>query len=107
MPMNYMRKTALICASVTRRSLLDTKAAKRPGTWTGTAPRLQPCAPHEVLTRLGDKWTILALSLLALAPDNRLRFSELNAGIEGISQHMLTLTVRNLERRPRDPPLLS
>ncbi len=38
------------------------------------------------------------MSLLALAPGNRLRFSELKAGIEGISQRMLTVTVRNLER---------
>ncbi len=65
------------------------------------APRriqLTPCAPHDVLTRLGDKWTILVVSLLSLAPENRLRFSEVKNGVQGISQRMLTLTLRNLER---------
>ncbi|MFZ4875861.1 winged helix-turn-helix transcriptional regulator [Janthinobacterium sp. Mn2066] len=71
---------------------------KRRNTWNGDAPILQPCAPHSVLTRLGDKWTMLAMSLLAMAPGNRLRFSELKGGIDGISQRMLTLTLRHLER---------
>ncbi len=53
---------------------------------------------NGVLARLGDKWTILVLSHLAIAPGYRLRFSELKHGIEGITQRMLTLTVRNLER---------
>ncbi|HWG06332.1 MAG TPA: helix-turn-helix domain-containing protein [Beijerinckiaceae bacterium] len=60
--------------------------------------RLTPCAPHDVLARLGDKWTILVLSLMALAPENRLRFSEIKYGVEGISQRMLTLTLRHAER---------
>lgn len=38
------------------------------------------------------------MSHLAVAPGFRLRFSELKKGIEGITQRMLTLTVRNLER---------
>lgn len=59
---------------------------------------LTPCAPHDVLARLGDKWTILVMSILALAPGNRLRFSEIRNGVKGISQRMLTLTLRNLER---------
>ena len=62
------------------------------------ALRVGPCAPHDVLARLADKWTILVLSLMAVAPGNRLRFSELKHGVEGISQRMLTLTLRNLER---------
>lgn len=60
--------------------------------------RFTPCAPHSVLARLGDKWTILVVSHLAVAPEHRLRFSELKKGIVGITQRMLTLTVRNLER---------
>jgi DNA-binding HxlR family transcriptional regulator len=56
------------------------------------------CAPHDLLARLGDKWTILTMGLLSLAPGNRLRFSEIKAGVEGISQRMLTLTLRSLER---------
>lgn len=67
-------------------------------TSSGTGPSLQPCALHEVLTLLGDKWTIFTLSSLFLAPGHRLRFSELKAGVEGISQRMLTVVVRGLER---------
>lgn len=58
-----------------------------------------------MLERLGDKWTILVVSMLAMAPGNRLRFSELKGGIEGISQRMPRLTVRHLERDVL-PPLL-
>lgn len=56
------------------------------------------CAPHEVLTHLGDKWTILVVLLLARAPEYKLRFSEIKNGVDGISQRMLTLTLRMLER---------
>lgn len=65
---------------------------------TDAGPRFKPCAPNGVLARLGDKWTILVMSHLAVAPGHRLRFSTLKNGIEGITQRMLTLTVRNLER---------
>lgn len=41
---------------------------------------------------------ILVLSHLAVADGHRLRFSALKSGIEGITQRMLTLTLRNLER---------
>jgi DNA-binding HxlR family transcriptional regulator len=67
-------------------------------TITASGPVLEPCAPHDVLSRLGDKWTTLVMSLLAIAPDNRLRFSQIKNGISGISQRMLTLTLRYLER---------
>ena len=60
--------------------------------------RALSCAPHAVLTHLGDKWTILVVLLLAQAPGNRLRFSEIKYGVDGISQRMLTLTLRMLER---------
>ena len=59
---------------------------------------MTPCAPHDVLARLGDKWTILVVSLLSLASGNRLRFAEIKRGITGISQRMLTLALRHLER---------
>lgn len=65
---------------------------------TARGPVLEPCGPHDVLSRLGDKWTTLVMSLLAIAPDNRLRFSQIKNGITGISQRMLTLTLRHLER---------
>lgn len=56
------------------------------------------CPLRGLLTRLGDKWTILVIHALARAPGNCARFSELRRGIVGISQRMLTATLRNLER---------
>ena len=70
----------------------------RPYREQARGPMLAPCAPHSVLARMGDKWTILVMSMLALAPDAPLRFSEIKHGIADISQRMLTLTLRNLER---------
>ena len=70
----------------------------RPYIETEHGPLFKPCAPNGVLARLGDKWTILVMSHLAVAPGHRLRFSKLKVGIEGITQRMLTLTLRNLER---------
>src|SRR5437762_378320 len=52
-------------------------------------------AVREVLDRVGDKWSVLVVGLLS---DGRRRFSELRRAIEGISQRMLTLTLRGLER---------
>jgi DNA-binding HxlR family transcriptional regulator len=49
----------------------------------------------EVLSRIGDKWTILVVGLLSHGPA---RFNEIRRTIGGISQRMLTLTVRGLER---------
>jgi DNA-binding HxlR family transcriptional regulator len=48
----------------------------------------------DILARVGDKWTILLLMALG---DRRMRFGELNRAINGISQRMLTVTLRNLE----------
>jgi DNA-binding HxlR family transcriptional regulator len=47
---------------------------------------------------VGDKWSVLTIITLAAAPRNRYRFSELQRSIEGISQRMLTTTLRHLER---------
>lgn len=70
----------------------------RPVIETPDGPKLTPCAPGSVLARLGDKWTILVISLLALSPDVPLRFGAIRRGIPDISQRMLTLTLCNLER---------
>lgn len=53
------------------------------------------CPVREVLDRVGDKWSVLAVFLLAERP---MRFNELRRSIEGISQRMLSLTLRRLER---------
>jgi len=49
----------------------------------------------EVLDRIGDKWSVLVVATLGDGPK---RFSELRRSIAGISQRMLTLTLRGLER---------
>jgi DNA-binding HxlR family transcriptional regulator len=48
-----------------------------------------------LLARIGDKWTILIVMILSAGPR---RFNEIKRSVDGISQRMLTLTLRNLER---------
>jgi DNA-binding HxlR family transcriptional regulator len=70
---------------------------------TTTAAELEPCGLPEhadcgirdVLDRVGDKWSVLVVVELASGPR---RFRELQRAVDGISQRMLTLTVRRLER---------
>ena len=50
---------------------------------------------RETFDRLGDKWTLLIVSILSRGPQ---RFTTLKYAAEGISQRMLTLTLRKLER---------
>ena len=66
-------------------------------------PTLAP-SPHadgncravaSVLARVGDKWSVLVIMMLIEGP---MRFNELKRKIGGISQRMLTLTLRGLER---------
>ena len=52
-------------------------------------------AVNSVLARVGDKWSVLIIMLLG---DGKLRFSEIKRMVGGISQRMLTLTLRGLER---------
>lgn len=52
-------------------------------------------AVSEVLSRIGDKWSVLVVSALGDGPK---RFNELRKGLGSISQRMLTLTLRALER---------
>ena len=52
-------------------------------------------AVREVLNRVGDKWSVLVVRILGDGPR---RFGELKKRIDGISQRMLTLTLRGLER---------
>ena len=53
------------------------------------------CPTRQVLDRIGDKWTVLIIGLLE---DGAKRFSELQRSIGGISQKMLTQTLRTMER---------
>jgi DNA-binding HxlR family transcriptional regulator len=53
------------------------------------------CQIRDLLDRLADKWSLLVVELLG---DGTRRFSDLRRQIDGISQRMLTLTLRHLER---------
>jgi DNA-binding HxlR family transcriptional regulator len=53
------------------------------------------CAMRQVLDRVGDKWTVLVIGLLEGGP---VRFNRLKAALPGISQKVLTATLRSLER---------
>ncbi|CAA2142143.1 helix-turn-helix domain-containing protein [Hyphomicrobium sp. ghe19] len=52
-------------------------------------------AVADVLARIGDKWTVYVVQLLSNGP---MRFNELRRSVGSISQRMLTLTLRGLER---------
>src|SRR5450432_4787661 len=66
------------------------------GNLQGTLHVPEDCrAVSEVLSRVGDKWTVLVVSTLGDGPK---RFNELRRALGSISQRMLTLTLRGLER---------
>src|ERR1700677_4670539 len=59
-------------------------------------PQSSDCrAVSQVLARVGDKWSVLIVTLLGEGPR---RFNEIKRMVGGISQRMLTLTLRGLER---------
>jgi DNA-binding HxlR family transcriptional regulator len=58
-------------------------------------PESKLCHARQILDRIGDKWTISVI--YELGRETR-RFTELRRAIDGISQRMLTATVRGLER---------
>jgi DNA-binding HxlR family transcriptional regulator len=55
-----------------------------------------PCPVRGILSQVGDKWSVLVI--LELAKRSPSRFSELKRAVRGISQRMLTETLRHLER---------
>jgi DNA-binding HxlR family transcriptional regulator len=55
----------------------------------------EACEVRHVLDRVADKWSLLVIAILAGGTH---RFTELRREIDGISQRMLTLTLRQLER---------
>ena len=54
------------------------------------------CPSRRLLDTIGNKWA--SLTIVALGLEGPLRFSQLSTRIEGVSQKMLTQTLRNLER---------
>jgi DNA-binding HxlR family transcriptional regulator len=76
----------------------EAAAGGRPEGWTSPLPYdpfSAACPTREILSRIADKWSMLVI--LALS-DGTLRFSELRRRVGGITQKMLTQTVRGLER---------
>lgn len=55
----------------------------------------EDCEVRQILDRIADKWSLLAIALLE---GRTLRFNELRREIDGISQRMLAVTLRQLER---------
>lgn len=72
-----------------------TKTADREYTLADLNPYAEACPTRRVLDRIGDRWTVLIVGSLAAGP---LRFSDIRRRVEGISQKMLTQTLRGLER---------
>ncbi|MFF8374777.1 winged helix-turn-helix transcriptional regulator [Streptomyces sp. NPDC015661] len=80
------------------------EAAAAGGTQTVGAAAIGPCAAipaehmafiREVLDRVGDKWSLLLIAVLESGP---LRYTDLQRQVPGISQRMLTLTLRQLQQ---------
>ncbi|WP_329240819.1 helix-turn-helix transcriptional regulator [Actinoallomurus sp. NBC_01490] len=70
----------------------------RPAAAQTHAPEPPPsvtCQARDILGRIGDKWSLYVVFVLG---ERTLRFTELKRGVEGISQRMLTVTLRGLER---------
>ncbi len=63
---------------------------------TDTSQVANCSAMSDVLNRIGDKWSVMVVGMLGR--NGTLRFNELKRMINGVSQRMLTLTLRNLER---------
>lgn len=57
--------------------------------------RMDACPVRDVLSRLGDKWTMLVL--VTLKANGTMRFCDIQKTIGDISQRMLTVTLRSLE----------
>jgi DNA-binding HxlR family transcriptional regulator len=59
------------------------------------SPYSSDCPTRKVLDRIADKWAVLVLGLLV---DGPMRFNRLRRTVEGISQKMLSQTLKSLER---------
>lgn len=72
-------------------------------------PEHEDCGLRLILDRLGEKWTVMTIAELANSPR---RYNDLERALHGVTQRMLTLTLRRLERdgmvnrtvEPTNPP---
>jgi DNA-binding HxlR family transcriptional regulator len=63
--------------------------------FSGACSQQKLCPVKDIMASYGDKWSIY--TILLLGQHQRMRFNELRFSIEGISQRMLTVTLRSLE----------
>ncbi len=81
--------------SSVKGNLAKETLAQRLQIWSNAEFDLALCPVRGILDRLGDKWTTLIVTVLALRSH---RFSEIRRAIPDISKRMLTQTLRDLER---------
>ena len=70
-------------------------ASAVPDSRSGPDPYAADCPSRRLLDRIGDRWTVLVVGVLGDGPR---RFSEIRRAVDGVSQKMLTQTLRGLER---------
>ena len=73
--------------------MVDTNTAVRAS--EASNPHAACRAEVETLALIGDKWTVMVVAALSKGP---IRYSEIRRRVEGISQRMLTLTLKGLEQ---------
>ena len=73
--------------------MVDTNTAVRAP--EASNPHAACKAQAETLARIGDKWTVMVVGALSEGP---IRYNEIRRRVEGISQRMLTLTLKGLEQ---------
>ncbi|KJY31407.1 MULTISPECIES: helix-turn-helix domain-containing protein [Streptomyces] len=76
----------------------QTAAARREDARAAYDAFVKECPTSQLLARISDKWVGLILSALGQAENGSMRYSELGRKIPGVSQKMLTQTLRSLER---------
>ncbi len=76
-------------------SMVQASASEQPVSAERCRESAENCRASDVLDRVGDKWSAAVIYQLGSGTK---RFTELLRGVEGISQRMLTVTVRGLER---------
>ncbi|MFB2554380.1 winged helix-turn-helix transcriptional regulator [Herbiconiux liangxiaofengii] len=74
---------------------IDLPTAPPEGVGYSIDPYAAGCPSRRLLDRIGDRWTVLVVGVLADGPQ---RFSDIRRAVEGVSQKMLTQTLRGLER---------
>lgn len=75
--------------------ITNTDREKIAAIFSGACTQKQVCPVKDIMAAYGDKWTMY--TLLLLGQNQKMRFNELRTKITGISQRMLTVTLRSLE----------